>query len=100
LLELPQQLRRRPADAERAQDRPVVVGQAGGGRAGIEDLLAGRERLREGVHGEVGQVAPRDLLEVGPRVPATSDGADQGVAGIEQHPPEAHRGHPIWLVPR
>jgi hypothetical protein len=79
LLELPQQPRSGPADTEGVQDRPVVLGQAGRGRAGIEDLLAGREGLRERVHGKLGQVSQHDVLEVEPRVPASPDGADQGV---------------------
>jgi hypothetical protein len=94
LLELPQQLRGRPAHTERVQDRPVVCGQAGRGRGGIQDLLAGCEGLREGVHGKLGQVPQHDLLEVEPRVPATPDGADQGVARVEEHPTKAHLGHP------
>jgi hypothetical protein len=64
----------------------VVFGQTGRGRAGIEDLLAGREGLREGVHGKLGQVPQHDLLEVEPRVPAAPDGADQGVARVEEPP--------------
>jgi hypothetical protein len=94
LLELPQQLRGRPADAERVQDRPVVLGQAGRGRADIEHLLAGRKGGREGLRGKLGQVPQHDLLEVEPRVPAAPDEADQGVARVEEHPTKAHFGHP------
>ena len=97
LLELPQQLWGRPADTERVQDRPVVLGQAGRGRAGIEDLLAGRKGLGEGVHRKLGQVSQHDLLEVEPRVPAAPDRADQGVARVEEHPTNAHLGHPVTL---
>ena len=68
----------------------MVLGQAGRGRAGIEDLLAGREGSGEGRHGKPGQVPQDDLLEVEPRVPATPDGADQGVARVEEHTAEAH----------
>jgi hypothetical protein len=94
LLEFPQQPRGRPADAEGAQDRQVVVGQAGRGRAGIEDLLAGREGSREGLHGKPGQVPQHDLLEVEPRVPAAPDGVDQGVARVEEHTAKTHLATP------
>jgi hypothetical protein len=94
LPELPQQLRGRPADTERAQDRQVVVGQAGRGRADIEELLAGREGWREGLHGKPGKVPQHDLLEVEPGVPATPDGADQGVARVEEHTAKTHLATP------
>ena len=68
----------------------MVLGQAGRGRAGIEDPLAGRVGAREGLHGKPGQVPQHDLLEVDPRVPATPDGADQGIARVEEHPANAH----------
>jgi hypothetical protein len=79
------------------QDRQEVLGQAGRGRAGIEGPLAGREGLPEGLHPKPGQVPQHDLLELEPRVPAAPDGADQGVAGVEEHTAEAYLGHPVTL---